>query len=333
MTEPGAESPIDDVLLREGAAWFARMRGPDAQASKADFEAWLGQGAAQRRAYNRAAEIFAMGKLLAGDPGEMRTAGMVSRRRAVPVLTIAVLLVLVGSLLMLRPWHRPSLAAPDLAGVDRGSGKRRIFYAAGPSETRLARLDDGSTVRLAGGSRLASFFDRTERQLFLLQGVARFHVAHEVRPFVVYAGGGSVIARGTTFDVALTADRRVAVELLEGTVDVKLPRPGAPGGSLVRRLRSGESLSFAVASGGVAAPGASDAIGDGALDYNGISLSELIARANRGGGLQIRLADPALGGLKVSGRFRTGDRALLAQRLAALLDLTAEPTRDGILLK
>ena len=49
------------TLAGEGAQWFARMRAPDAEKRRAEFETWLGATPAHRSAYNRAAEIFAMG--------------------------------------------------------------------------------------------------------------------------------------------------------------------------------------------------------------------------------------------------------------------------------
>ena len=60
-------SPGKDGLLEEAAAWFARMRGPQAEVSRKEFERWLARGALHPAAYNRAAEAFAMGKLLADD--------------------------------------------------------------------------------------------------------------------------------------------------------------------------------------------------------------------------------------------------------------------------
>src|SRR3546814_15175781 len=84
-------------------------------------------------------------------------------------------------------------------------------------------------------------------QTFALPLVARFDVAHETRPFVVLAGGGSVTARGTIFDVSLDRYERVTVRLLSGAVDVERPRPikGTTGRKAVARLEPGETHSFA----------------------------------------------------------------------------------------
>ena len=54
-----------DALDAQAAHWFARMRAPDAEASREAFETWLAERPEHRSAYSRAAEIFAMGKLLA----------------------------------------------------------------------------------------------------------------------------------------------------------------------------------------------------------------------------------------------------------------------------
>src|SRR3546814_20378549 len=67
------------------------------------------------------------------------------------------------------------------------------------------------------------------------------------RPFIVLAGGGSVTARGTVFDVILGKDKRVTVRLLRGAVDVERPQgvKGGRGAGAVARLEPGEVLSFA----------------------------------------------------------------------------------------
>src|SRR3546814_13548121 len=54
--------PRMDQLTREGSLWFARMRGPDAQSYRPTMEQWLSLGAAHRDAYERAGEIFEIGR-------------------------------------------------------------------------------------------------------------------------------------------------------------------------------------------------------------------------------------------------------------------------------
>src|SRR3546814_16729928 len=47
------------------------MRGPDAQSYRPQFEHWLSLGASHRDAYERAGEIFALGRFLASQREEI----------------------------------------------------------------------------------------------------------------------------------------------------------------------------------------------------------------------------------------------------------------------
>jgi transmembrane sensor len=307
-----------DALNREGAEWFARMRGPDAEAARPEFEDWLAQGAAQRSAYNRAAEIFATGKLLGEEEEEVPTPAPAPRSRA-KGRAAAFALCGLGALAAIAWIPMRTIDPPAWPEtVAAAAAHHTDTFATVPGETRSIRLADGSTLALASDSAVAVEFDAAGRRLRLLKGQARFEVAHERRPFVVLAGGGSVTARGTVFEVALTRAGRVDVRLLEGAVDVALPHQDrdAP---VVRQLRQGERIAFAVAAAPAPPPGLATAVAV-ARDYQGVTVAALVAEANRSGVRPIRLADPALGEKRVSGRFRIDDTALLAKRLAALFD-------------
>jgi transmembrane sensor len=334
-----------DQLLQEAATWFARMRGPDAEAGREAFEAWLRRGALHRQAYNRAAEIFAMGKMLAEDE---RAIGDVAVTDARPAVTwerwsksrlfwasVAAMLLLVTAgwlALAALPFGR----APDRVAQGKplpAQPAERLLTGAG--ETRSFRLADGSVVMLAGASLVELRMGPGERRLDLLLGRARFQVFHEPRPFVVHAGGGRVTARGTLFEMGLSAGRRVTVRLIEGAVDVRLPPAATREGNAprVRRLRPGEALTYgaAIAQGPVieAAAGAdtapaSPAAQRPAQDHVRASVDELVTLANRGAARPIRLADAAIGRRLVSGHFRVDDTMRLAERLAALFDLSIE---------
>ncbi|MEI4594864.1 FecR domain-containing protein, partial [Klebsiella pneumoniae] len=69
-------------------------------------------------------------------------------------------------------------------------------------------------------------YDAQARRLVLERGQAVFHVAKgQALPFEVVAGGRTITAHGTVFDVRLDRDA-VAVALFEGKVSVS----GGPGG-------------------------------------------------------------------------------------------------------
>lgn len=335
VSSTGTEGPNDGQLLEEAAAWFARMRGPDAEASRAEFEAWLARGALHRSAYNRAAEIFAMGKLLDDTPE--RPATQVQPRARRPAMAAAIVVVIAGAI---------GIAATSFLWTGHGSDSDRTgggkIQLLAIDQMRLVRLADGSLVRLNPGTILDVTFSNNERRSILERGLVQFAVAHEGRPFVVLAGGGSVTAHGTRFDVGLSADRRVSVRLIEGVIDVRLPVAAAarPRPGPVRRLHPGEAISFVAeasgpsqgASGSKVRPMSAPAADRGAEDFDDIRIADLVAAANRHSVRQIRLADNAIGDQLVSGRFAIDEPDLLATRIGALFDLVVDRSDPAVIL-
>lgn len=325
MSGPEADRRADGQLFEEAAGWFARMRGPDAEASRSEFEAWLSRGALHRSAYNRAAEIFALGKTLHehGDP----VAG--TRREPVRAKRRAIALLATASAASVGIW----------AGLTHGNGtppvttsvdlSAQVTQLVADRQTRTLALADGSIVRLQPGTILDVRFSNSERQSMLQRGLARFQVAHEARPFIVFAGGGSVTAHGTIFDVSLSLDQRVSVRLVEGAIDVQIPRrPDAgPQGVAVRRLHQGETMSFPAVAGTHQTPASSTtqkAASAGPTDFDNIRVADLIALANRHASRPIHLGDANIGEERLSGRFRVDDPELLCARIAALFDLVVD---------
>ncbi|MDT8760540.1 FecR domain-containing protein [Sphingomonas psychrotolerans] len=306
-----------DALDSQAAHWFARMRAPDAEASRDAFQAWLAQAPENRSAYSRAAEIFAMGKLLVepdASPPPVR------KRKLVPAAMVAV----IASVLALGGWalwHPAGSPPVKPVVVASATVDARTVTTAG--EARTIRLADGSTVHLTADTALVIDIGSGRRNLKLLRGAARFEVTHEGRPFVVLAGGGSVTARGTIFEVALAASGKVDVRLLQGAIDVALPRQRNEPAQPVRKLVAGESVSFAGLAEAASAPAAGGSAPTpptiaAALEFEATAVADLVALANRGAARPIRLADQSLGAERVSGRFRIDDTALLARRLGAL---------------
>lgn len=324
--------------------WFARMRGPDAESYRPDFEHWLALGAAHRGAYNRAGEIFAMGRFLAAEKAAAQFPANddePARWRWAAIAAGAALVVSVTGWVVFQ--QRASVFGPPVQIAEtsptRASNEPQR-YTTGIGERRSIKLTDGSVVELDAESELTEHFDPSTRQLRLVRGRARFDVAHESRPFVVLAGGGSVTARGTLFDVIMGENKRVTVRLLRGAVDVERPNTGEASNALraIARLAPGETLSFALIS-----PVALDKTSSGSQlnpltpvvelssvrEFDRALLSTVIAEANQGSATSIRISDPSIGTLRVSGRFRIDDADQVAERLAALFDLEAERTRTG----
>jgi len=319
MTEPDNSGQ----LLEDAALWFARMRGPEADEHRAAFEAWLARGALHRGAYNRAAEIFAMGKVLTLDDLPVSAASP-RRTRTMVVATLCASAVLCCIVLLVYPGSPPYLR--DRPGTPVAVAAVRIEAPA--DRIRLSRLADGSRVRLEPGSVIEARIGEAERHIALARGVMRIDVSAGDPPFRVSAGGGTIVARGTVFDVALTRASRVTVRLIRGLVDVELPRKsGADGRPVTRRLAPGETLSFTAGQTGGARSGQRPSTGQrGALrSFDGVPLSQLIRDANATGAAPpIRLAEPRLGQRLVSGRFRVDDTERLAAQLGALFDLEVD---------
>ena len=89
---------------------------------------------------------------------------------------------------------------------------------AAPCEQRT--LEDGSLVQLNRGAQLSIDFTAGVRRVRLMRGEAHFAVAkNPERPFVVEAGGVTVRAVGTAFNVQLTS-AAVEIVVAEGRVAV-----------------------------------------------------------------------------------------------------------------
>lgn len=338
------DMPRMGQLMEEASVWFARMRGPDAESYRPDFEHWLALGAAHRGAYNRAGEIFAMGRFLAAEKAEAQSPANddePARWRWAAIAAGAALVVSVTGWIVFQQRATvfgPPVQIAETSPTRASNAPQRYTTVAG--ERRSIKLTDGSVVELDAASELTEHFDPSTRELRLVRGRARFDVAHENRPFMVLAGGGSVTARGTLFDVIMGENKQVTVRLLRGAVDVERPRIGKSSSetTAIARLEPGETLSFASFS-PVAIDKSSSSSQLHSLapvpalspvrEFDRALLSTVVAEANKGSATAIRLSDPSIGTLKVSGRFRIDDADQVAERLAALFDLEAERTQTG----
>lgn len=120
----------------------------------------------------------------------------------------------------------------DLFRSAAETAEQRLCAFEGKSQ---ARLSDGSTVWLHGGSTLTcdARFAAGERRV-KLRGEGFFEVAKDSeRPFTVEVEGLKINVHGTKFNVRTAADRCVSVSLVEGSVSLdtgrgsrRLLRPG-----------------------------------------------------------------------------------------------------------
>ena len=188
-------------------------------------------------------------------------------------------------------------------------------------------LEDGSVVELNRGAGVEVVYSATERRVRLVRGEANFTVAKNlVRPFVVNAGGVDVRAVGTVFNVRLA---REAIEVVVSEGRVKLENWS--GGALVAGSASATRASHAqlaaevllsvgqsaVVSLGASAPGPQvNSLAETELaerlawqprlmDFTGEPLAKIVAEFNRHNPVQLAVADPELGALRLSAAFRS----------------------------
>jgi len=332
---PPEASPDDDVRLA-AAEWFARMRGPDAERHRAEFDPWYRADSAHAAAYDRMGLRWDQGGLVGHTPSGQARQGLpeaTARRFPLRALalaaSVAAILILGAVLLSARgtlPGGDPGaqIAASDTLQTPRG-------------DIRRVTLADGSVITLDSDSRIAIAFTPGERRLRLIAGRARFEVAHDTgRPFIVAAGGGEVVATGTQFDVSLIGGRP-RVRLIEGSVEVRRPKSGAAGDAAPPPvlLKPGQMALVDTPAPPEAAPAAGERWVSGTLSFENASLESVLAEANRYTARQVRLGDPSLDRLRFTGGFRAGDPDQLTQALASgfALRVRSDPEGDLVLVR
>ena len=208
----------------EVADWFARRRaGALPREDEAAFQAWLEADPDNRAAFEAAGELWNGLDGLRSDPRLMRlreeARGAVGRRRArrlVGLVAACAALVLGGAVLWQAGRYLLDAVAP-----------KPTVYATRVGQTMSVSLPDGSLAVLDTNSEVRVWSPAKERRLELVRGRALFKVAKDpARPFVVRAGGHSVTALGTRFDVDLRP-ASFKVVLVEGRVRVRSDRPTA----------------------------------------------------------------------------------------------------------
>jgi transmembrane sensor len=234
-------------------------------------------------------------------------------------LTAVLLILFAGFWLLRTPVEKPS-ATVAAAGEPQST---RV------GEIRTLKLADGTTVTLDTDSAIDVRMFGDARVVRLTRGRARFDVAHDAsRPFRVEAAGRTVTARGTLFDVGFEQEG-VRVTLLRGAVEVRGLAP-AGGVAAVRRLAPGECFTDVASGPRVArATMGSRQWVSGMLDFDAVPLGDVLQQTNRYSAQKIRLGDPALASLRVTGVFRPVPADQLAASLAAAFSLRVERGAKG----
>jgi len=317
-------SKTRESVMDDAARWYARVHAPDCTGrDREEFETWLRSSPDHWRAYADAertvrrfdqllendAQLRALADEACGEP-----VAAARRRWAVPAALAASLIV--------------ALIAVRVTSVGEPSSPPGLF-ATRADEQRDVPLADGSVVHLDVGSEIAVNLTERAREITLTRGRALFDVAKDRdRPFIVTAGGARTTALGTKFQIQ-TESERVVVLLTEGSVSVA-------DGSWEERLAPGEQLSL---EGRRTAPVKrsvdtymATSWSRGRLIFRGTPLAEALEEVNRYSTRKLRLADPSLASLPVSGNFIAGDSELVLSAFAAALPLRSVDGGGGEIL-
>lgn len=324
-TEAMPAFPADESQ-GEAETWLARLLSPECTTSeRADFEDWLAEDPSHVEAYLAAERIHSMAALLGSDDliraatrsarNDARGPAVRRRRSGVAMAMAASLLAACGVVFW---FARTPTPAPPLQN-----------YTTAVGEQRTLTLVDGTTLLLDTDSSVNVRFEPTRRLLDLARGRMQLVVAADPqRPFVVQAGASTIRDIGTTFQVSRTGEL-VNVGLIEGSVTVKVDVAGAD--AMVNTLSPGQQLSVDAGRMQGTRPldlSTASAWPRGELVFKGRRLDLLLEEANRYSRTPMRLADPALGSLTVSGVFHHDDQAALVAALERMLSIRAERVGD-----
>ncbi|MGE5500652.1 MAG: FecR family protein [Ignavibacteriales bacterium] len=215
-----------ETLEEIAAGWLARQRsGAMSPAEAAELAAWLAADPDHREAYEHLESLWRASAHLRTDPQIMalrdeaaRAWPPRARRRWFPAAAAAAVAVAV-----LGGWQAISPQTAPTTELVR-PGNEQVF-STGVGQTATVTLSDGSVVTLDTDSRVRARRVGDQRRVWLDRGQAFFKVAHDAaHPFVVAAGGRTITALGTQFNVRLDRDR-VEVVLAEGRVRVEGAKP------------------------------------------------------------------------------------------------------------
>jgi transmembrane sensor len=236
----------------------------------------------------------------------------------------------------------------------------RIRTAIG--EQRSVVLADGSIVQVNTDSDLKLEISPTERRIRLDRGEARFTVAHDsARPFVVITPQATVRALGTVFNVQI-APQGTDVAVLEGHVEVisqvavtPAVQPASPAtigeapttpDSTTRSSGSAEpeqptttvlsaGEQAAITPAGEILPNVGPPLErvrgwtERRLVFREETLATLVSEVNRYHERQIRIGDPAIADLRISGTFAAHDLPSLIEYLERYRGVDAREEPDG----
>jgi len=283
------------------AEWVARLSSQDVtDADRAAFQDWLASSPDHRRAFDEAQrtwlDLDALSSLANSEPDALPCELRLEIDRAAVVGVL-------GTLWMVWLVSNPADSFSSAANYRTEVGERREIL-----------LADGSLLILNTDTETHVALTATQRSVHLEHGEACVIVAKNPdRPFVVTAGGGTVRAVGTEFNVYHRGDT-TTVTVLEGAVDVIWPVPdSAPDGSVdatvptgSQRIEQSQAVTFGDAGSEVVdlAPGMAARAASwrsGRIYFDGATLAEIVKEINHYIEAHVVIADDDIAGFTGGG--------------------------------
>ena len=317
-----------ESVREAAAAWHNRMQqDSESRKTRQALMSWLAESTEHRIAFEEVERSWQALRASAQSSDIMalrhETALRLTRRNSREIRPMkwiaaaAIALLAIGGLVIATHPPHENTGFTSLLG-----SKANGMYATGVGQQLPITLPDGSQVTLDTQSELHVAFAGHERSVRLIRGQALFEIAKDrSRPFVVTAGGRRLVAVGTVFDVHLN-EQQVKVTMLEGTVRVEelaalsdpstqtavqIPDSQPPHAILItagEQLISGDTKRDRVYD---VNPKQVTSWLNGQVIFDNTSLAAAVTELNRYSALQIKLADPDLAAIRLSGTF-TADR-------------------------
>jgi transmembrane sensor len=338
-----------DRLQQEAMDWFVRRRdgGWNAQ-GEMRFQEWLAADARHAQRYAQCAAqwqqfdampkdlVARMRRQLASDQAQERAQNaqrapqFSATRRRFWAWPAASTMALAAGGVGYAAWWRLQAQPLDVQA-----------FATERGQQRSVRLPDGSQLRLDTATQIEVRLYRQRRELHLLDGQVALEVQADGRPFHVLAGTTRVTVVGTKFSVRYTpliagnAAARVAVE--EGKVRVAALRPeemqhGNYDLQAGRLLVAGQQV-VVDAQGAAGAPRvlASEGMApwrDQRVSFEDVPLSQALAELERYHATGLRVRDPQVAALRLSGTFDPMATSALHKALVRVLPVRVESRGD-----
>jgi transmembrane sensor len=328
------DKPLSDQAIQ----WFVRLNsGERREIDTRQFEQWLAASHAHRRAFERVEEMWqkmdglktasfpeldqAIARWEAGDLSGKRRKPfkLFSSFRLQLAMAAMVVVIIAGA------WFWNSFQTITMS------------YQTAPGEQKTITLADGSTIEINTNTSITVKMSAKSRKVILSKGEAFFTVAHEKkRPFEVAAGRGTIRALGTRFNVYKRLSG-VTVSVIEGSVRICTKADyGVTTEVHEEVLKQGRQL-FYLQSGAISSLGAVNikevsAWREGKLIFDEMPLAEVIQEVNRYRTGQIRITDPDLKDLKVSGVFKSDDFDSILGAIEQVLPVKARRVSEELVM-